>query len=116
MNLLNPILCSLNSRILKGVAGALVSHPADLVLTLTSASSQGDGQSKDWRMIVKELLDAKGGISNLFTGFPVRASFFFFVIGIQFFLYDYIKSELGVGTEDLTLVLDVFYAVRQGLI
>ena len=93
-----------------------MSHPADLILTLTSASSQEEGQGKDWKMIVKELVDGKGGILNLFAGFPARSVFFFLVIGLQFFLYDYIKSELGVGTEDLTLVLDVFYAVRQGLL
>lgn len=37
-------------------------------------------------------------------------------LGLQFFLYDYIKTLLDVGTDDLTLVLDVFYAVRQGLL
>jgi hypothetical protein len=37
------------------------------------------------------------------------------VIGAQFFLYDYLKTIFEVGTDDLTLVLDVFYAIRQGL-
>ncbi len=67
-------------------------------------------------MIVQELLAAEGGISNMYAGFPARAVFFFLVIGLQFFLYDYIKTLLDVGTDDLTLVLDVFYAVRQGLL
>lgn len=110
------LLLSAFAGALAGIAGAFVSHPADLILTLTSASSQEEGQGKDWKMIVKELVDGKGGILNLFAGFPARSVFFFLVIGLQFFLYDYIKSELGVGTEDLTLVLDVFYAVRQGLL
>mmetsp|Transcript_34050 Transcript_34050/g.61163 ORF Transcript_34050/g.61163 Transcript_34050/m.61163 type:complete len:118 (+) Transcript_34050:3109-3462(+) len=100
----------------QGIAGAFVSHPADLILTLTSASSREEGESKDWKTIVQELLDADGGILNLYSGFPARAVFFFLVIGLQFFLYDYLKSQLGVGTDDLTLVLDVFYAVRQGLL
>ena len=99
-----------------GIAGAFVSHPADLILTLTSASSREEGESKDWRTIVKDLLAADGGPINLFAGFPARAVFFFLVIGLQFFLYDYIKTLLDVGTDDLTLVLDVFYAVRQGLL
>jgi hypothetical protein len=99
-----------------GIAGALVSHPADLILTLTSASSREEGQSKDWKMIVQELVSSEGGVTNLFVGFPARAVFFFLVIGLQFFLYDYIKTLLDVGTDDLTLVLDVFYAVRQGLL
>jgi hypothetical protein len=98
-----------------GIAGAFVSHPADLILTLTSASSREDGPNKDWKDIIKELLAADGGILNLYAGFPARAVFFFLVIGLQFFLYDYVKTLLDVGTDDLTLVLDVFYAVRSGL-
>lgn len=65
---------------------------------------------------MRELLDADGGPLNLLAGFPARAVFFFLVIGLQFFLYDYIKTLLDVGTDDLTLVLDVFYAIRQGLV
>ncbi|KAL3826761.1 hypothetical protein ACHAXA_009370, partial [Cyclostephanos tholiformis] len=110
------LLLSAFAGALAGIAGAFVSHPADLILTLTSASSREDGQRKDWRMIVQELLAAEGGISNMYAGFPARAVFFFLVIGLQFFLYDYIKTLLDVGTDDLTLVLDVFYAVRQGLL
>ncbi|KAL7534403.1 hypothetical protein ACHAXR_005842 [Thalassiosira sp. AJA248-18] len=109
------LLLSAFAGALAGIAGAAVSHPADLILTLTSASSREEGETKDWRMIVQELLDADGGILNLFTGFPARSVFFFLVIGLQFFLYDYIKTLLDVGTDDLTLVLDVFYAIRQGL-
>ena len=52
-----------------GIAGALVSHPADLILTLTSASSREEGETKDWKMIVNELLESDGGVVNLFTGF-----------------------------------------------
>jgi len=110
------LLLSAFAGALAGVAGAFVSHPADLILTLTSASSREGGQAKDWKTIVEELLDADGGFLNLYAGFSARAVFFFLVIGLQFFLYDYIKSELGVGTDDLTLVLDVFYAIRQGLL
>lgn len=65
---------------------------------------------------MKELLAEDGGVLNLFAGFPARAVFFFLVIGLQFFLYDYIKVLLNVGSDDLTLVLDVFYAVRKGLV
>ena len=99
-----------------GIAGAAVSHPADLILTLTSASKKGgDGSQQDWRQVVQELISRDGGFANLFVGFPARASFFFMVIGLQFFLYDYVKGLFQVGSDDLSLVLDVFYAVRQGL-
>jgi hypothetical protein len=111
-----------------GVAGAIVSHPADLILTYTSASRsqkpQGDTMASvetssappGWVALVRELLSRDGGIANLFLGLPARATFFFLVIGLQFFLYDYVKNLFEVGTDDLSLVLDVFYAVRAGLV
>lgn len=106
-----------------GIVGAVISHPADLILTLTSAAANdesGRGAKKegssDWRPIVKDLLEKDGGIVNLFTGLPARATFFFLVIGLQFFLYDAVKGLFEVSSDDLTLVLDVFYAIRQGLI
>ena len=61
-------------------------------------------------------LKKPGGVLNLFVGLPSRATFFFLVIGLQFLLYDYVKILLGVGSEDLNLVLDVFYTIRQGLV
>ena len=97
-----------------GVAGAFVSHPADLILTLTSTAK--GNEKLDWKEVVKELLVRDGGIANLFIGLPARSVFFFLVIGLQFFLYDYVKNIFEVGSDDLSLVLDVFYAVRQGFL
>jgi hypothetical protein len=66
--------------------------------------------------VVKELIAQDGGVSNLFVGLGSRSIFFFLVIGLQFFLYDYVKGLFQVSSDDLTLVLDVFYAVRAGLV
>jgi len=112
-----------------GIVGALVSHPADLILTRLSASKPGEAEDDsesttstssssepDWKDILDELLSKDGGVANLFVGLAPRLVFFFLVIGLQFFLYDYVKNLLQVGSDDLSLVLDVFYAVRQGLI
>ncbi len=116
-----------------GIAGAFVSHPADLILTRLSASSKSPAEGTveiatngtvievaqeepNWKDIVKELLSKEGGVANLYVGLTPRLVFFFLVIGLQFFLYDYVKTLLEVGSDDLSLVLDVFYAVRQGLI
>ena len=107
-----------------GIAGAIVSHPADLVLTKTSASKKrSPAQDSDkevapptWIEILRELITKEGGVANIFVGLPARSTFFFLVIGLQFFLYDYVKSLLQVGSDDLSLVLDVFYAVREGLV
>lgn len=111
------------SGAIAGLAGAFVSHPADLVLTLTSSKQKRSPNSKDgssqdtvdWKPLVRELVSQEGGLLNLFTGLPARSIFFFLVIGLQFFLYDYAKNIFQVGSDDLTLVLDVFYAIRQGL-
>jgi hypothetical protein len=126
------LLISAISGALAGIAGAVVSHPADLILTYTSASKKkkekkdGDNsyddeddaedESPDWRAVVKDLLSREGGIANLFVGLTPRLTFFFLVIGLQFFLYDYAKNLLEVSSDDLSLVLDVFAAVRQGLV
>ena len=116
------LLISAGAGAVAGIAGAVISHPADLILTLTSKSSSNTDVSDDsdqggpsWLPLVKELISKDGGLSNLFAGLPARATFFFLVIGLQFFLYDYAKNVFQVGSEDLTLVLDVFYAIRQGL-
>ncbi|GAX10014.1 hypothetical protein FisN_25Lh139 [Fistulifera solaris] len=100
-----------------GVAGAVVSHPADLILTKTNSvrKKKGDGKA-DWREVVRDLTSQEGGFANLFVGLGARATFFFLVIGLQFFLYDYVKNLFQVGQDDLSLVLDVFYAVREGLV
>jgi hypothetical protein len=100
-----------------GIAGAIVSHPADLILTKTSSTSRLSTEKEvNWRDVVKDLISQPGGLANLYVGFPARATFFFLVIGLQFFLYDYVKTVFEVGSDDLNLVLDVFYAVREGLV
>jgi len=111
------------SGALAGVAGAVVSHPADLVLTLNSASSKKDAGANETVStnepnLLESLLEIveEGGITNLFVGLQARSVFFFLVIGLQFLLYDYVKTLLNVGSDDLTLVLDVFYAVRLGFL
>lgn len=114
------------------LAGAIVSHPADLILTKTSATKTKVVVSDEaiptadtktnlvqgpaWVSVIKELIAQDGGISNLFVGLGSRSIFFFLVIGLQFFLYDYVKGLFQVSSDDLTLVLDVFYAVRAGLV
>jgi hypothetical protein len=102
-----------------GITGAFISHPADLILTKTSSRNKSKENTAntevDWRDVVKELISQPGGVANLFVGLPARSTFFFLVIGLQFFLYDYVKNVFQVGSDDLSLVLDVFYAVRAGL-
>jgi hypothetical protein len=107
-------------------AGAFVSHPADLILTKTSASKKNldrvgasdvnQESGPAWVGVVQDIIRQPGGMSNLFVGLGSRSIFFFLVIGLQFFLYDYVKNLFQVSSDDLSLVLDVFYAVRAGLV
>jgi Mitochondrial carrier protein len=97
-----------------------------LILTKTSASkknldrvgSSDDSQESGpaWVGVVQDIIRQPGGMSNLFVGLGSRSIFFFLVIGLQFFLYDYVKNLFQVSSDDLSLVLDVFYAVRAGLV
>ena len=118
------LILSAGSGAVAGVAATVVSHPADLIITKVSAKSSNApstdepgsaGMTEDWRSVVKDMIDQEGGVANLFVGLPARASFFFLVIGLQFFLYDYVKGIFQVSSDDLSLVLDVFYSVRAGL-
>lgn len=74
------------SGAIAGVAGAIVSHPADLILTKTSAASRKSHDtdvSPGWVEIVRDLISQEGGIANLFVGLSSRSVFFFLVIGLQ---------------------------------
>ena len=64
-----------------GLAGAFISHPADLILTLTSSKEKtlnkedddkDEEEEGDWKPIVQDLLRQDGGIRNLFAGLGVR--------------------------------------------
>lgn len=57
------LIVSALSGALAGVVGAFVSQPADIILTLTSSRSSDGGF--DWKPVVKELLEKKGGFLNL---------------------------------------------------
>jgi solute carrier family 25 (mitochondrial phosphate transporter), member 3 len=98
------LVISFISGLVAGVAGAVTGCPADAVLTRVNAAAG----VVDWRAMVRQMLNEPGGWRNLFAGVNVRMVFFPLVISIQFFLYDYFKQLFDVGSDDLTLVLDVF--------
>jgi Mitochondrial carrier protein len=85
-------------------------------MTAVDEGKEETNSGPAWVGVVRELINQDGGIANLFVGLGSRSIFFFLVIGLQFFLYDYVKSLFQVSSDDLSLVLDVFYAVRAGLV
>merc|ERR1712072_962297 len=106
---------SLISGAIAGVGAAVISHPADVVL---SKVAQGDG-SKDYvgqlpgRVNQLALLQQtakviirKYGIQGLYLGLPSRCLWSGAIIAGQFFLYDVFKGALHVTTADLTLFYD----------
>jgi hypothetical protein len=62
------------SSAVAGLAGTLISHPADLILTYTSASKKKGDAGADWKEVAKDLLSREGGIANLFVGLSLTAS------------------------------------------
>ncbi|CAE7458399.1 mcfN [Symbiodinium sp. CCMP2456] len=77
-----------------GLASAVVSNPADVIITQISSGDAAGRRSP--------------GKLDLWKGLGARSVYFAAAICAQFLLYDSVKELLGVGSGDLQLVLDVF--------
>lgn len=77
-----------------GLASAVVSNPADVIITQISSADAAGRRSP--------------GKLDLWKGLGARSVYFAAAICAQFLLYDSVKELLGVGSGDLQLVLDVF--------
>eukprot|EP00815_Leptocylindrus_aporus_P000527 CAMPEP_0116067676 /NCGR_PEP_ID=MMETSP0322-20121206/11191_1 /TAXON_ID=163516 /ORGANISM="Leptocylindrus danicus var. apora, Strain B651" /LENGTH=976 /DNA_ID=CAMNT_0003554609 /DNA_START=139 /DNA_END=3066 /DNA_ORIENTATION=- len=93
---------SLFSGTMGGIVAAFVSNPADSTISEMKKAKSDLGPLQT----AKKLLE-KDGISSLFTGLYLRMFFYSLMVSIQFFLYDFVKYLLGIGTDDLKLYLDV---------
>ena len=78
-----------------GLASAVVSNPADVVITQISSGGEDKGR-------------ASLGSLDLWKGLGARCVYFAAAICAQFLIYDSVKELLGVSAGDLRLVLDVF--------
>ena len=106
---------SLLSGAIAGVGAAVISQPADVVL---SKVAQGDG-SKDYvgqlpggvnqlallQQAAKTII-RKYGLGGLYLGLPSRCLWSGAIIAGQFFLYDVFKGALHVTAADLTIFYD----------
>ena len=118
----DDLLVSLVAGAAAGVAGAIVSSPADALLTKqSSGGSGGGGASKQsgssatsapsfqpFAEGATESDDQGFDLSTVFAGAGVRCIFFAASISVQFLLYDYFRVLLRVSPSDLTEGLDVF--------
>ncbi|CAL1149051.1 unnamed protein product [Cladocopium goreaui] len=84
-----------NAGALAGLVSAVVSNPADVVITQISSGGEDTGR-------------ASLGSLDLWKGLGARCVYFAAAICAQFLIYDTVKELLGVSTGDLRLVLDVF--------
>ncbi|CAM9556013.1 unnamed protein product [Ectocarpus sp. 13 AM-2016] len=93
---------SLTSGLVAGVCAAIVSQPADTVLSTMSRSPDRSSIPNTIRTIVDER-----GLGGLFLGLPSRIVWSGAIISGQFLLYDLCKTALHVSVDDLRVFLDV---------
>ena len=110
---------SLLSGAIAGVASAIISQPADVVL---SKVAQGEGSSNFVGKLpgtVNQLallqrtaqsITREYGLAGLYLGLPSRCLWSGAIIAGQFFLYDLFKQALHLTANDLTTFYDAFGA------
>jgi solute carrier family 25 phosphate transporter 3 len=102
------LIVSLVGGILGGSSAAIISNPADCVISeLKKAKSDLSPQEA-----LKNLLD-RDGIPALFKGLQLRIVFYSLNASLTFVLYDGVRFLLGIGSDDLKLYLDVLDGVLQ---
>jgi solute carrier family 25 phosphate transporter 3 len=93
---------SLIGGVLGGITAAIVSNPADAVISeLKKAKSDQTPQEA-----LQALLD-RGGVPSLFKGLSLRMVLYSLAAAFQFMIYDGVRFVLGIGPDDLRLYLDV---------
>jgi solute carrier family 25 phosphate transporter 3 len=114
---------SLLSGAIAGVGAAVVSQPADVVL---SRVAQGEGPSKvvgklpggvnQFALLQQtaKTIVRSYGLAGLYLGLPSRCIWSGAIIAGQFFLYDVFKAALHVTAADLTLFYDAMGAAALG--
>ena len=95
---------------LAGAVGALISAPADAVVTELATGKYGP----NWRGALATVVGGDSiqatieGAPRLFSGAAQRCLLFAVIIAVQLILFDFFRYKLQVAPEDLSLSLDVF--------
>lgn len=106
------LVVSLASGMIGGLTAAIVSNPADATI-----SEMKKSPTKVSPMEAFNSIKDKGGYSNFFRGLPVRMAFYPLIVSMQFFVFDAIRLNLGIGSDDLKLYLDVLGgALKEGTV
>eukprot|EP00871_Galdieria_phlegrea_P004244 jgi/Galph1/4820/GphlegSOOS_G3422.1 len=85
------LVVSLNSGVIAGLAAAIVSQPADTVLSKINQVKTEGSTAKAIVSIMKQL-----GVRKLFLGTGPRCLMVGWLTAGQFFIYDYVKQLLGI--------------------
>lgn len=80
-----------------GIFCAVVSHPADTVVSKLNNLKKGDGEAGGIGKIIKEL-----GFSGLWRGLGARIVMVGTLTGLQWFIYDTFKVYVGLPTSGAT--------------
>jgi len=96
------LLVSLIGGILGGTSAAIVSNPADAVIS-EFKKTKSDTSPQE---ALNNLLE-RGGVGALFKGLQLRIIFYSLIASLTFVVYDAVRFALGIGPDDLKLYLDV---------
>ncbi|GKY96845.1 hypothetical protein MPSEU_000643600 [Mayamaea pseudoterrestris] len=96
------LLVSLAGGTLGGFCAAVVSNPADVIISEMKKSKNDSGPVAAASMVLE-----RGGPPSLFRGLPLRLVFYALIVSLQFLVYDAVRFALGIGKDDLKLYLDV---------
>jgi solute carrier family 25 phosphate transporter 3 len=87
---------------LAGIAAALVSNPADATISEMKKTKTDMGPIEAAKMVFD-----RGGFAGFFKGLQLRMIYYPLVVSLQFLVYDVVRFNLGIGSDDLKLYLDV---------
>jgi solute carrier family 25 (mitochondrial phosphate transporter), member 3 len=96
------LLVSLIGGIMGGSAAALISNPADAVISELKKAKTDISPFE----AVNNMLE-RAGPSAFFVGLPLRMVFYSLIASLTFVIYDAVRFALGIGADDLKLYLDV---------
>ena len=96
------LLISVVGGCLGGTAAAVVSNPADALISELK-KGKSDVSPQDAATTMWE----RGSFGPFFKGLPVRLVYYSLIASLQFLVYDGVRFALGIGPDDLKLYLDV---------
>lgn len=104
------LVVSLVSGIVAGFCGALVSQPADTIVTRSATGGFGRDVRAAWDDVLAGAQSNSMGdrAKVLYAGVQQRCLSLAIIVTAQFVLFDGLRALLAVSKEDLSLFLDVF--------